>query len=115
MKRQKKQTMYVSILTVFAPSASALLDMMRYDSCTPSEEVESGKIERLMSRDGRAEDHVIRLRRYSMAPSEASRGRWESFSCAILDERSPDEMPYPETEAIMAAARAVDARRAKTR
>lgn len=93
MKKYKKETRYVSVLTVHIPAASALIDMMRYDRCCPMTEADSAKIERLMSRRGEPMDHVVRLYRYSANPDFATKDRWASFSCVVLDERNPDESP----------------------
>lgn len=100
MKKNKKQTCYISILTVYASSADAMLDMLRYDSCSPATEQESSKIERLMNHRGEPADHVVQLRRFSVNGGEATDGRWRSFGCRVLDERSPDESPLSAEEAL---------------
>lgn len=104
MKTNKKETRYVSLLTVYVPSAEALIDMMRYDRCCPHTEEEAHKVMRLITAwhgtdaDRKKADHVITLLRFAAANNPATEGRWQSFGCAVLDERSPDAGPATKEE-----------------
>lgn len=103
MKTSKKESRYVSLLTVYTPSAEALVDMMRFDRCCPHTEEEAQKIQRLFLDESnmgttRPADHVVTLMRFAAANTPATEGRWQSFGCAVLDERSPDESPLTPVE-----------------
>lgn len=100
MKRSKRETRYVSILVVQVPSVEALIDNMRYDHCCPATEVESHKIERLINGTATSVDHVIRLFRFASGDVPATVGRWRSFNCRVLDERSTAEEQLTEAEAL---------------
>ena len=100
IKRQKKESRYVSMLTVKISGVIGLIEGMRYDRCCPATETESAKIERLIGGRGEPMDHIIVLVRYAAAPQPATAERWRSFNCRVLDERSPDEMPLTEAELI---------------
>jgi hypothetical protein len=100
MKHYRKETRYVSILTVHAPDASSLLDMLRYDRCCPATEADAGKIERMINQCASGADRIVALIRYSLNPDRATVGRWRSFGCTVLDERSPDRAPLTEHEAL---------------
>lgn len=91
MKPRKRETRYVSILTVHVPSAAALIDMMRYDRCCPATEQDSSKIERMIGNRTEPKDHIIRLTRYAGADQGATLGRWQSFGCTVLEERNPED------------------------
>jgi hypothetical protein len=95
VKRSKKESKYVSVLTVRYGTIGSLIDMMRYDRCCPATEEDSGKIERVAGYSGLAkpEDHIIRLLKFSANNDGATIGRWRSFNCIVLDERSPEEPP----------------------
>jgi hypothetical protein len=99
VKKFKKDTRYVSVLTVHVSSAEALIDMMRYDSCFPASEADSHKIERLMRHDADADDHIVRLKRVDCTDGEPTIGRWRSFNCTVLDWRNPDSSPLTIEEA----------------
>ena len=104
----KKESRYVSVLVVHVAGAEALIDMLRYDRCVPATEVESHKIMRLMTdnygarraEDEVARDRVIRLIRYAANDNPATKGRWESFGCRVLDERNPEAEQLTEAEAL---------------
>ncbi len=98
LKKRKKETRYVSALTVRYGTISSLIDMFRYDRCCPASEEESGKIERVAGHNGKPEDHVVRLLMFSSNDSGPTIGRWRSFNCAVLDERAPDEPPPTQAE-----------------
>lgn len=104
MRQYRRETRYVSVLTVHVPDASALVDMMRYDRCCPADEDQSRKIERLINLDKSSvdptpSDHVIRLLRYAATANAATSERWRSFGCVVLDERSPDDIQLTDVEA----------------
>ena len=110
MKRHKREPRYISVLVVHIPSAEALIDMLRYDRCCPATEDESRKIWRLIS-DWRVDgsnqatpaDHVIRLHRFASSDVPATEGRWRSFGCRVLDERSPDAEQLTDDEILKLA------------
>lgn len=104
-KHSKRETRYVSQLVVHAPSASSLIDMMRYDSCFPATEDESRKIWKLIGHeqcgnDAKPEDHIVRLHRVARTELPATADRWKSFNCTVLDERTLDEDPITFEEAL---------------
>lgn len=104
MKRQKREPRYISVLIVHVPDVMALIDMLRYDRCCPATEDESRKIWRLLGEDrgggdAKPEDHVIRLHRFAANDTPATEGRWHSFGCRVVDERSPDADQLSEAEA----------------
>lgn len=105
---QRRETRYVSVLTVHAPDAYSLIEGMRYDRCCPANEDESRKINKLISGDATGEDCIITLYRYAAAPTPATAGRWSSFGCVVIDERIPDSAPLTLDEArgILTYARA---------
>jgi len=85
----------LSVLVVYVPDVAALIDMMRYDRCCPATEDESRKLWRLLGEtrggcDATPDDHVIRLSRFAAVNKPATEGRWRSYGCHVLDERSPD-------------------------
>ncbi len=96
MKKQKRETRYVSVLVIYVPDAMALIDMLRYDRCCPATEDESRKIWKLIGENGRGgadaapSDHVIRLLRFAASDVSATDGRWRSFGGRVIDERSPE-------------------------
>lgn len=103
MKHYRKESRYVSVLTVHVPSAMALVDMLRYDRCCPADEDQSRKIWRLIGErcgDDHATpmDHVITLHRFATSTLPATDRRWQSFQCTVLDERSPDDPPLTDAE-----------------
>lgn len=105
MKRYKREARYISVLVVHVPDVMALIDMLRYDRCCPASEDESRKIWSLLGEkrgggDAKPEDHVIRLLRYSANDMPATDGRWRSFGCRVLDERSPEVEQLSEIDAI---------------
>lgn len=95
MRIYRKEQRFISIVTVYASSAESLIDMMRYDSCYPSTEEDAYKIGRLMTRDGSADDHIVTLIRCARNDLPATKGRWKSFNCIVLDERHPETSPMP--------------------
>lgn len=99
-KHYKRETRFVSVLTVHVPDARALIDMLRYDRCCPATERESAKIERLMDRRAEPADRIIRLLRFGPSGEPATEGRWRSFACRVLDERSPDDVQLTDAEAL---------------
>lgn len=108
MKLQRKEARYVSVLVVRVPDVMTLIDMLRYDRCCPATEDESRKIWRLLGsyRGGdepTSADHVIRLHRFSASVLPATQGRWESFGCRVIDERSPDAPQLTDDEALRLA------------
>ena len=56
-----KESRYVTALCVWASSAAALIECMRYDTCYPESEVEANKIQRLINHSAEPADHIIRL------------------------------------------------------
>lgn len=57
------------------------IDMLRYDSCCPATEADSGTIER------QDERRVVKLRRFSRAGAPATAARWQSRGWKVLSER----------------------------
>ena len=107
MKKQKREPRYVSQLTVHVPSAEALIDMLRYDRCCPASEDESRKIWRLINdlcvdgvNSATPSDHIIRLHRFAAAETPATDGRWRSFGCRVLDERSTEAVQLNDEELL---------------
>lgn len=105
MKHYRRQTRYVSIVTVHVPSADALYDMLRYECCCPDSEAESQKISAISwsstsARAGEPLDHVIRLRRFAPSEYRTNADRWRSFGCTVLDERSPEQAPLTDVEIL---------------
>lgn len=98
MKYSKRQSRVVRTIVVWVPTVHALIDMLRYDSCFPSSEVESLKIQKLLRGDATPGDHVLRLTSAALGSTAPSHERWESFGCHVLDYRSPDEEPITEAE-----------------
>ena len=106
-KHYRRETRFVSILLVHIPDLAALLDMLRYDRCVPFDQDETAKLYRLLGeRDGGGrgkstlKDHIIRLIRYASNDSPTPVGRWESYQCTVIDERSPDEVPMSDEDAL---------------
>lgn len=79
----------MSVLTVHAPDANALIDMMRYDRCCPFLRADADKLGRLIDRSGDRADRVVQLLRFASTDAHPPEGRWRSFMCSILDERPP--------------------------
>lgn len=104
MKHYKKESRFVSILTVRACS-HGLIDMMRYDRCVPATEEDAHKINRIMQDSTTEDDRIVRLIRYSANDSKATVGRWESYGCMVLDERNPDDVPLSDEAALRMAQR----------
>lgn len=102
MKKRRKETKYISVLTVRIGTISSLIDMMRYDRCCPATEEDSGKLERLVGFRGEPNDHIVTLLRFATRNDPPS-DRWRSFNCVVLDERSPEEPPFTIGEALAAA------------
>lgn len=101
--KSRKETRYVSVVTVHVPSAAAFVDMMRYDCCYPHSEDESRKIWALIAAPGlvhQPSDHVIRFVRVSHAQLAADARRWESFGCKVLGENHPDDEPMTDEQAL---------------
>ena len=100
-KLRERQVRFASILTVHAPDANSMLDMMRYDRCYPLGEANVEKIIRLTRpRKGdriQASDHIVQLMRTSANNDEPSE-RWRSFCCSVLDERAPDAPQLSEAD-----------------
>jgi hypothetical protein len=95
LKLQRKETRYLSTLVVYVPDVAALIDMLRYDRCCQATEDESRKLWRLLGErcggcEATLDDHVIRLSRFAAVDKPATEGRWHSYGCRVLDERSPD-------------------------
>jgi hypothetical protein len=97
MRSFKKETRYVSVLTVRA-SGHGLIDMMRYDRCCPATEEDAHKINRIMTDSDIEGDCLVRLIRYSANNLPATRDRWASYACEVLDERSPDDEPLSDEQ-----------------
>lgn len=58
------------------------IDMLRYDSCFPSREVDAGLIER--SFDGHAPDRTVQIARFvDNKHALPTVERWESFGCKV--------------------------------
>lgn len=92
-KLRQREVRFASILTVYAPDANALIDMMRYDRCRPLHARDAEKVVRLIGprpdEGRRPQDKIVQLFRTS-ANSDDPSERWRSFGCSILDERAPD-------------------------
>lgn len=99
-KFQRKESRWVSILTVKVSGLMGLIEGMRYDRCCPATEADSAKIERMLSMSESPTDRIVQLLRYAAAPGPATADRWRSFNCRVLDERSPEEAPLTEVELI---------------
>jgi len=101
--KSRRETRYVSVVTMHVPSAAALVDMMRYDCCYPRSEDESRKIWALIAapiNKTKPSDHVVRLVRAAREPLVATALRWASFGCKVLGENHPDEEPMTDEEAL---------------
>jgi len=108
VKRFREEPRYVSVLTVHVPDIMALIDMLRYDRCCPATEDESRKLWRLAGEsrggeDATGADRVIRLHRFASSDIPATDGRWRSFGCRVLDERSPDAEQLSDEEILKLA------------
>jgi hypothetical protein len=100
VKKRKRESRYVSILVVHAHDVQSLIEVMRYDRCCPATEVESHKINRIASHASEPADHVIRLLRFAAADNPPTIGRWESFGCTVLDERSTEDVQLTGAEQL---------------
>lgn len=106
MKPRKRDVRYISVLSVWAPSAAALIDMLRYDRCCPLTEDESRKLWKLIGdeRNGTNTttpiDHCVRLMRFAAADQPATEGRWRSFGARVLDERNPEDVQLLDGELL---------------
>ena len=100
-KHYRREPRFVSIVSVHFESAESLIDMFRYDRCVPATEDDARKIIRTMSETTIvAADHVVQLIRYAANDLPATDGRWRSFGCRVLDERSPEAPPITEAEVL---------------
>ncbi len=99
MKHFKKETRYVSILPVRA-AAHGIIDMMRYDRCVPATEEDAYKINRIMTDTAQPYDRIVTLIRYAANNLPATKARWESYGCQVLDERNPDDVPLSHEAAL---------------
>lgn len=88
--RRQRQNRFVSLMSVHAASAHAVIDVMQRDGCCPAYEAESAKIERLMGGDANPEDHFVRLLRYAASDDPPDEATWRTLGCEILDERNLD-------------------------
>lgn len=88
--RRQRQNRFVSLMSVHAASAHAVIDVMQRDGCCPAYEAESAKIERLMGGDANPEDHFVRLLRYAATDDPPDEATWRTLGCEILDERNLD-------------------------
>lgn len=104
MKHYKKESRYVSILTVRA-AAHGIIDMMRYDRCVPATEEDAHKINRIMQDNAQDEDRIVTLIKYSASGHKATAERWASYGCMVLDERNPDDVPLSMEAALRLAQR----------
>ena len=101
--KSRKETRYVSVVTVHVPSAAALVDMMRFDCCYPRDLDESQKIWALIAavtNKTKPSDHIVRLVRVAHTQLTTTTLRWESFGCKVLGENHPDEEPMTDEEAL---------------
>ena len=98
--KHQRETRFVSQISVMVPDASALIEMMRYDSCYPASEPEAHKIMRLISGSVDPTDRLIRLTRVARNDLPPTEGRWRSFACRVLDVRHPDDSPITDAELI---------------
>lgn len=96
----RRQGRCVSVLVVYVSSAESLIDMLRYDRCCPATEDESRKIWALMGHQDKPADHVLRLHRFAGTEQPATDGRWRSFGCRVLDERSPEAEQLTDDEIL---------------
>lgn len=92
-KLTQRENRYTSKLVVLVADPAALIEMMRYDSCFPSSEVEAHKIIRIINHSGAEDgsDHVIELTRVALNDNPPTIARWKSFACYVLDVRHPEE------------------------
>lgn len=102
--KAKKEIRYVSRLTVHTLSASALIDMMRYDCCYPATEEESRKIWALIGNEqcgnrDEPKNHIVQLTRVARTDLPATVDRWRSFGCLVLDERPAGDAPLTDEQA----------------
>lgn len=92
-KHYKRETRFVSVITVRYGSINGLLDMLRYDRCCPFSEDDSRKLSKVNGYEQcggitpNSTDYVVRLLRFSANELPATAGRWASFNCEVLDER----------------------------
>lgn len=80
--RGKRQTRYVSRLAVWAPSAHAVVDMLRYDTCYPATEVEAGRLCAMIKNPNAS--GIVRLTMAAASDRTPSYGRWTSLGCVVL-------------------------------
>lgn len=94
-KLHRREPRFVTQLAVWVPDAMALIEGCRYDSCYPSSEVESHKIERLMGRSVSAapSDHIVILTRVARTDGPPTFARWQSFASKVLRQWHPEETP----------------------
>jgi hypothetical protein len=101
-KPHRRETRYVTVISVHVPMLRDAIDMMRYDSCYPSTEDESRKLWALSDGYGGEKDpkdHLVQFTCAGRADNTPTVDRWRSFGCTVfgvrsLDEplRSPDEL-----------------------
>ena len=96
-KHYRKDSRFVSVVTVRVSSLSGLMDMLRYDRCCPFSEEDSSKLSKINGWEQCGGlpptplDRVVRLLRFSANELPATAGRWRSFNCEVLDERQPGD------------------------
>lgn len=94
-KHYKKESRYISVITVRVSSTRAALDMMRYDSCWPATEEDSRKLEQLIDaprgREGLdgPDFNIVNFIRAGRNDSGATDGRWASFGCEVISVKAP--------------------------
>src|SRR5262245_10605595 len=100
-KLRQREVRFSSVLTVYAPDANSMIDMMRYDRGHPLRREDAEKIVRLIERrsggERQPEDRIVQILRTSSNNDDPSE-RWRSFGCSILDVRAPDVPAMTEAE-----------------
>ena len=94
----RREPRFVQMIAVHVHGIHGLIDMLRYDSCFPSSEIESRKLTKLIDHASEPSDHILRLTRVARNDLPPTDQRWRSFGCTVLDYRSPDDEPISDTD-----------------
>lgn len=116
MKRKphRKESRYVTIISVHVPCTRDVIDMMRYDSCFPSTEEESRKLwvlsDGYRDKPKDPKDHLVQFTCVGRNDGTPTVERWQSFGCTVFEVRSLDE-PLKSPDELLAAWRTFQERR----
>jgi hypothetical protein len=86
----QRQPRFASAVSVRVESIGGLLAAMQDGCCCPAQEVESGKIERLMGGREEPPDRLIRLARFAGSDDPPDVDAWHARGVDVLDERPLD-------------------------